>query len=214
MAVTLSTLWRVGMSNQGDRRRLPLVPYCDDLQTLVQQLHNIQDSVHAPAAHGESLIPSCLCVLGHRYRDEPVGYHCAYSMTISLSKTWGLAAVSEHYSRQCYNSGDTTRGVIGLELGDAEILHVAHLARLRLTTEELGTVRRDLNRVLTYVSTLQELDLDGVPPTMHVAGAKLPLRQDRVGESLSTVDATDNGPEVQDGMFVVPRIMEGADNRG
>ena len=100
-------------------------------------------------------------------------------------------------------------GVIGLELGDAEILHVAHLARLRLDQEELGSVRRDLNRVLAYVSTLQQLDLEGVPPTMHVAGVRLPLREDQIKESLSIEDATRNGPEVRDDMFVVSRIMGG-----
>lgn len=96
-----------------------------------------------------------------------------------------------------------------LELGDQEILHVAHLARLRLAEGELSEVRHDLNRVLTYVSKLQQLNLDGVKPTMHVIEAQAPLREDRVRPSLSIKEAVFNGPEVREDMFVVPRIMEG-----
>ncbi len=96
-----------------------------------------------------------------------------------------------------------------MELGDAEILHVARLARLRLTEDELSGVRQDLNRVLAYVSKLHELNLDGVEPTMHVIETRTPLREDSVHQSLSAETATQNGPEVRDYMFVVPRIMEG-----
>lgn len=98
-----------------------------------------------------------------------------------------------------------------MELGDAEILHVARLARLRLTPDELGSVRQDLNRVLAYVSKLQELDLSGTEPTMHVVETRTPLRTDKILPSLSRDEATKNGPEVRDGMFVVPRIMEGGE---
>lgn len=100
-----------------------------------------------------------------------------------------------------------------MELGDAEILHVARLARLRLTAEELEPVRQDLNRVLDYVETLRQLNLDGIEPTMHVAGTLAVLRADRVEPSLSVADAVRNAPEVRDSMFVVPRIMgEAVDN--
>lgn len=98
---------------------------------------------------------------------------------------------------------------MALDLSDAEILHVARLARLRLTTDELGPVRQDLNRVLAYVSQLQALDLDGVDPTMHVLKTRAPLREDQKEPSLSPTEALANGPRVQDGMFMVPRIMEG-----
>lgn len=95
------------------------------------------------------------------------------------------------------------------ELTDADILHVARLARLRVKPNELDAVRKDLNRVLTYVSQLQALDLEGVPPTMHVLNEKMPLRADKPVPSLTQSEAVKNGPVVEQDMFVVPRIMEG-----
>ncbi|MCY0878655.1 MAG: Asp-tRNA(Asn)/Glu-tRNA(Gln) amidotransferase subunit GatC [Firmicutes bacterium] len=93
-------------------------------------------------------------------------------------------------------------------LSDQEILHVARLARLRLTTAELPGIRRDLNRVLDYVSQLQALDLADIPPTMHVVNMEMPLRDDVVAPSLSVEEATKNAPQVEAGMFKVPRIVE------
>ena len=95
-----------------------------------------------------------------------------------------------------------------MELSDREILHVARLARLRLTADELEPLRQDLNRVLDYVSQLQSLNLDGVEPTLHAAADEAPLRQDVEEVSLSVAEATKNGPKVEQHMFVVPRIME------
>lgn len=96
-----------------------------------------------------------------------------------------------------------------MELSDREILHVARLARLRLTADELEPLRQDLNRVLDYVSQLQSLDLGGVEPTLHAAAEQAPLREDVEAASLSVAEATKNGPQIGQHMFVVPRIMEG-----
>ncbi len=110
------------------------------------------------------------------------------------------------HSEPCYNAKNTPGGM-ALELDDADILHVAGLARLRLTAAELEPVRRDLNRVLEYVQTLHQLNLEGVEPTMHGSGARALLRHDRVEPSLALTDAIRNAPEVREGMFVVPRII-------
>ncbi len=101
-----------------------------------------------------------------------------------------------------------------MELSDQDIRHVAQLARLRLMPGELGQVRRDLNRVLAYVETLQQLNLEGIEPTMHGGQVQAPLRSDRVSASLSVAQATANAPEVQGGMFRVPRIMESGGDAG
>ncbi|NMP22582.1 Asp-tRNA(Asn)/Glu-tRNA(Gln) amidotransferase subunit GatC [Sulfobacillus harzensis] len=101
-----------------------------------------------------------------------------------------------------------------MELTDTEILHVARLARLRLTKEELPAVRRDLNRVLDYVQQLAQLDLSQVEPTMHVLKDKTPLREDQPAPSLPVSEALKNAPETADNMFQVPRIMEGGSDNG
>ncbi|PSR21281.1 MAG: Asp-tRNA(Asn)/Glu-tRNA(Gln) amidotransferase subunit GatC [Sulfobacillus acidophilus] len=94
-----------------------------------------------------------------------------------------------------------------MELDDADILHVARLARLQLTAAEVEPVRRDLNRVLEYVQTLHQLNLDNIEPTMHVSGLRAILRNDSVQPSLTVEEALRNAPEVREAMFVVPRIM-------
>lgn len=129
-------------------------------------------------------------------------------------RTFTAAAmvVSEVCPGQCYNSGDKPGRYGALELGDAEVRHVARLARLRLTDEELGPVRNDLNRVLSYVSKLQELDLTSVEPTMHVVETRVPMRADVVGPSLPSSEAVANAPHAVDHMFAVPRIMDGGDD--
>lgn len=98
-----------------------------------------------------------------------------------------------------------------MDLRDQDVRHVARLARLRLTDEEIDGVRQDLNRVLGYVSKLHELDLQDVAATMHVVTTRAPLRDDQVSPSLAVAEAVKNGPVVRGSMFVVPRIMDGGD---
>jgi len=95
-----------------------------------------------------------------------------------------------------------------MELRDEDIRHIARLARLRLTAEELEPVRQDLNRVLDYVAQLQQLELAEVPPTRHAVDLLMSLRPDEVEPSLPPDAALANGPVVLEQMFVVPRIME------
>lgn len=95
-----------------------------------------------------------------------------------------------------------------MALSDDDVRYVARLARLKISGEEIPAIRSTLNRVLEYVGQLSALDTDGVVPTMHVVPVQSPLRPDVVHASLPVAEATKNGPEVQDGMFVVPRIMD------
>ena len=98
-----------------------------------------------------------------------------------------------------------------LELRDQDVLHVARLARLKLEDSELDQVRRDLNRVLDYVSKLHELSLEQVQPTMHVVETQAPLRPDETKSSLTVGQAIQNAPAVRDAMFQVPRIIDGGE---
>ena len=65
-----------------------------------------------------------------------------------------------------------------------EVLHVAALARLRLSEEEIEPMARELSAVLDHVAKIAELDLDGVPVTTHVAEVSGRLRPDIPVESL------------------------------
>ncbi len=89
-----------------------------------------------------------------------------------------------------------------------DVEHVAELARLRLTPEELEQFSVQLSRILTYVEEVKAVDTTGVPATTSmVAGDANVWREDEVRPSLSREQAVGNAPEAADGLFRVPRII-------
>jgi aspartyl-tRNA(Asn)/glutamyl-tRNA(Gln) amidotransferase subunit C len=87
-----------------------------------------------------------------------------------------------------------------------EIEHVARLARLHFDEEELTRLQPELGQIIDYVRQLAELDLSGLEPTSHAVPLKNVLRPDIPVAGLSHEDAVANGPDVDRGQFVVPRI--------
>jgi aspartyl-tRNA(Asn)/glutamyl-tRNA(Gln) amidotransferase subunit C len=84
--------------------------------------------------------------------------------------------------------------------------HVARLARLRLTEAELDRVQAELSAILTYIEQIQELDLEGVPPTTHAIPMENVVREDEPTPSISPELALREAPEVHGGGFAVPRM--------
>jgi len=85
-----------------------------------------------------------------------------------------------------------------------QVLHVAKLARLRLTEEELETMSAELSGILGHVDRIAELDLDDVPPTSHVVDLQNVWRADEPHESLDREAALAPAPDPLDGAFRVP----------
>jgi aspartyl-tRNA(Asn)/glutamyl-tRNA(Gln) amidotransferase subunit C len=89
-------------------------------------------------------------------------------------------------------------------IGRDEVLHVARLARLALSEEEIEPMARELSAVLDHVATIAELDLDDVPPTTHVVELTGGLREDRPRPSLPREVALSQAPDASDEGFLVP----------
>ena len=89
-----------------------------------------------------------------------------------------------------------------------EVQHVAHLARLRLSPEELEQLRSELSRILDYMDMLKEVDVSSVAPTAQVTDAVNVVRDDEVRPSLPREDVLANAPDQRDGMFRVKAIFE------
>ncbi len=89
-------------------------------------------------------------------------------------------------------------------LDRAQVLHVARLARLELTDQEVQRMAAELSKVLDHIEKIRELDLDGVPPTSHVIDVVNALRADRPEPSLSVEAALASAPEPVEGGFGVP----------
>jgi aspartyl-tRNA(Asn)/glutamyl-tRNA(Gln) amidotransferase subunit C len=85
-----------------------------------------------------------------------------------------------------------------------QVLHVAKLARLRLTDDEVERMAGELSKILEYVETMNELDLKGVEPTSHVVDLTNVLREDVPRPSLDRETALEQAPDAAEGGFRVP----------
>ena len=95
-----------------------------------------------------------------------------------------------------------------MELAREDVRKVALLARLALDDEELDRQMVHLNNLLRQFEQLKGLDVTGVEPTSHSIPLSNVLREDIARSSLSREEALANAPEVRDGCFIVPRILE------
>ncbi len=85
-----------------------------------------------------------------------------------------------------------------------EVLHVARLARLALSEDEIEPMARELSAVLEHIARIGELDLENVAPTAHVVEVTDALRADEPRPSLAREVALAQAPAVSDDGFAVP----------
>ena len=84
------------------------------------------------------------------------------------------------------------------------VLHVAKLARLRLSDDEVERMAGELSKILEHVETMNELDLEGVEPTSHVVDLTNVLRDDVPRPSLDRDTAREQAPDKTELGFRVP----------
>jgi aspartyl-tRNA(Asn)/glutamyl-tRNA(Gln) amidotransferase subunit C len=85
-----------------------------------------------------------------------------------------------------------------------QVLHIARLARLRLTEDEVGKMSSELSGILDHVETMGELDLEGVEPTTHVVALENVTRADEPAPSLDRETALAGAPDAAADSFRVP----------
>lgn len=88
-----------------------------------------------------------------------------------------------------------------------DVVHVARLARLDLTDDELDRFTGQLAAVLDHAADVASLDTTGVPPTAHPLPLANVLRDDLPGPSLDREEVLAQAPAAEDGRFRVPRIL-------
>ena len=89
-------------------------------------------------------------------------------------------------------------------LDRAQVLHVARLARLELSEEEVERFSAELSKVVDYIEKIEELDLEGVAPTSHVVDVTNALRPDEPRPSWPRDEVLAAAPDAGDGGFRVP----------
>jgi aspartyl-tRNA(Asn)/glutamyl-tRNA(Gln) amidotransferase subunit C len=93
------------------------------------------------------------------------------------------------------------------KLTRSDVEHVAHLARLGLSAEEVTLLEGQLNHILEQYAVLSELDTDDIPPTARVIELEGVMRDDVVRPGISTEEALANAPERSGDHFVVPAVI-------
>jgi aspartyl-tRNA(Asn)/glutamyl-tRNA(Gln) amidotransferase subunit C len=85
-----------------------------------------------------------------------------------------------------------------------QVLHVARLARLRLSEDEIDRMTGELSTILEHIETMSEIDLEGVEPTSHATELENVLRPDEPRPSLPTEVALAQAPDADGSGFRVP----------
>ncbi len=91
-------------------------------------------------------------------------------------------------------------------ISEEEVRHVANLARLGLTDDEVKKISGQLGAILDSIEQIGELDLRDVPPTANALNLTNVLRPDEPRKCLPQEVALSTAPETVDGLFAVPRI--------
>jgi aspartyl-tRNA(Asn)/glutamyl-tRNA(Gln) amidotransferase subunit C len=89
-----------------------------------------------------------------------------------------------------------------------QVRHIARLARIAMSDEEIAALAPELNNILGWVEQLSEVDTEGVEPLTAVIDQKLRLRDDKVTDGDCRDAVLANAPAAEHGFFAVPKVIE------
>jgi aspartyl-tRNA(Asn)/glutamyl-tRNA(Gln) amidotransferase subunit C len=95
-----------------------------------------------------------------------------------------------------------------MSVDQATVRHIAKLARIAVSDDEVAALEPELNNILGWIEQLGEVDTDGVEPMTSAVAAKLPMREDVVTEGGDASRVLANAPKADRGFFVVPKVVE------
>lgn len=95
-----------------------------------------------------------------------------------------------------------------MSLSQDDVKKIAKLARLSLSDKEIDVTLDKLNDVFGLIKQMNEIDATGVEPMSHPGEMSLRLREDEVTETDHRDEYQKNAPQVQDGLFLVPKVIE------
>ncbi|HVT86238.1 MAG TPA: Asp-tRNA(Asn)/Glu-tRNA(Gln) amidotransferase subunit GatC [Chitinophagaceae bacterium] len=95
-----------------------------------------------------------------------------------------------------------------MEVNDALVDKLAHLAKLKFEDAEKAEIKKDLQKMIGFVEKLNELNLDGVEPLLHMSEEVNVLRDDEVSGSVNREEALKNAPLHDEQFFKVPKVIK------
>jgi aspartyl-tRNA(Asn)/glutamyl-tRNA(Gln) amidotransferase subunit C len=93
-------------------------------------------------------------------------------------------------------------------INQKEIEHIAALAHLKFNDDELNKFSSQFSKIVDYVSSIENLNLDDVEPMTRPTDAKNVFREDIPQNSISKEDALKNAPKHNEMFFKVPKVIE------
>lgn len=95
-----------------------------------------------------------------------------------------------------------------MKIDNETIDHLAHLARLEFKNEAKEEIRKDLNRILSFIDKLNELDTNGIEPLVYMSDEVNVLREDEVKQEITREEALLNAPKKDSDYFKAPKMVE------
>jgi aspartyl-tRNA(Asn)/glutamyl-tRNA(Gln) amidotransferase subunit C len=95
-----------------------------------------------------------------------------------------------------------------MEVNEKLVQQLAELARLEFSTQETTEIKGDLQRMITFVEKLNELDTTNVKPLLHMTADGNVLREDKVVPSITREEGLQNAPAANDQYFKVPKVIK------
>lgn len=95
-----------------------------------------------------------------------------------------------------------------MNLTEADIKRIARLARIAVTEQETQTIRGELSNIFQLIETMQAVDTKGIVPMSHSQDMVQRLREDRVTESNQRELFQSVAPQVDAGLYLVPKVIE------
>jgi aspartyl-tRNA(Asn)/glutamyl-tRNA(Gln) amidotransferase subunit C len=95
-----------------------------------------------------------------------------------------------------------------MSLTPEEVRRIADLARIGISDAETRTIQVELNNIFELIGEMQKVDTEGIAPMTHAQGLALRLREDTVTESDQRERFQAVAPQVERGLYLVPKVIE------
>jgi aspartyl-tRNA(Asn)/glutamyl-tRNA(Gln) amidotransferase subunit C len=94
-----------------------------------------------------------------------------------------------------------------MSISKEEIIHIAKLASLNLSDEEIEKYTNDMQEILEFANTVNNVNTDEIKETVGINGAYNVFRKDEIKQTVSKEELLKNAPSQDEGMFRIPRVI-------
>ncbi len=95
-----------------------------------------------------------------------------------------------------------------MKISDETVDHIAHLSRLRFEGAAKEEIKQDLDKIIGFMSKLEELNTDGIEPLVFMSDELNVLREDEIVVSVSQKEALSNAPKKDSDYFRIPKVLD------